>query len=634
MILEEDLRVELGRLPASLTDTYTTIHEQKSLLAPSSQLIFQKSLKWLLCMKSSLSVAGFLTAITLNATNTAKKVNREEVLDICSSFVVLDENTNVFRFAHFSVMEFLVTRAEYTMDSAHALAAETCLSIFSYNCGGLRCSPVPEDPLQHYAVKFWAHHCQMAEHRRFEGVLNKLFRDFLRVSSEPFLIWNRMARASFYGSHDDEFSLSQSLGSMLSTPPDPIFAASTWGFLEIVQDRLGLSNETKARKSRWKFKSEPRMLRRVNERGRTCFLNACECGQRNVVQLLLEQGARINSKDRWNMTGLHLAAEEGHESVVELLLDKNVRTDLKDDFNETALFRAVRRRHKSVVRLLLKRGIKIQIGESIDVAAAYGSASMLQLLLDCDDAIASKKRTREFDALVRASIYGNISIIHLLVQRGVDVNRSDSSGKRPLHYVIQSTRHIRLSGGDINSVVQELLNAGADIEARDLEGATPLHYVVKANDSLPEGLKVLLDNGADLAAKTNDGKTAMDAALPYGGRAKTRMTEMAFLGLRDTWYNILPPYEYKANHLVKFLMLVDYGLDVEAKEKLRAVAENSDSDDVENVLAGLNWLRKKYHKNTLNRPGEKLFEPLSIIPLEPDVATFRRWMRDFRRSEH
>lgn len=631
MILEEDLRVELGRLPASLTDTYTTIHEQKSLLPPSSQLIFQKSLKWLLCMKSSLSVAGFLTAITLNATNTAKKVNREEVLDICSSFVVLDENTNVFRFAHFSVMEFLVTRAEYTMDSAHALAAETCLSIFSYNCGGLRCSPVPEDPLQRYAVKFWAHHCQMAEHRRFEGVLNKLFRNFLRVSSEPFLIWNRLARASLYGSHDYKILLSRrSFESMLSTPPDPIFAASTWGFLEIVQDRLGLSNETKARKSQWKFKREPKMLRRVNQGGRTCFLNACEFGQRNVVQLLLEQGARINSKVKRNLkTGLHLAAEKGHESVVELLLDKHVRTDLKDCFHETAFVRAVWRGHKSVVRLLLQRGIKIQIGEVIETAASDGEDSMLQLLLDCDDGEASKKRTRESDALVRASQYGNSSIIHLLVQRGVDVNRSDSSGKRPLHYVIQSSPLIRLSGGDINSVLQELLNAGADIEARDLEGATPLHYAVKANECLPEGLKVLLDNGADLAAKTNDGKTAMDAALPYSWRATTRRTEIAFLALRDTWYNILPPYEYEANSLVKFLMLVDYGLDVEAKEKLRAVAENSDSDDVEKILAGLNWLRKRYPKDTLNGLSE-LAPDIDV----PDIDVFRRWMRDFRRNQH
>ncbi len=62
--LEEDLRMELGRLPATLADLYTRILEQKRDLPLPSYLVFQSCLKWLLCQKLSLPAEEFLRAIT------------------------------------------------------------------------------------------------------------------------------------------------------------------------------------------------------------------------------------------------------------------------------------------------------------------------------------------------------------------------------------------------------------------------------------------------------------------------------------------------------------------------------------------------------------------------------------------
>lgn len=55
----------------------------------------------------------------------------EDLVDLCSSFVVLDTELDIFRFAHLSVREFLETKSDYEPDKNHALVAELCLRYLS-----------------------------------------------------------------------------------------------------------------------------------------------------------------------------------------------------------------------------------------------------------------------------------------------------------------------------------------------------------------------------------------------------------------------------------------------------------------------------------------------------------------------
>lgn len=54
--------------------------------------------------------------------------------------------------------------------------------------------------------------------------------------------------------------------------------------------------------------------------GNTALHLAARYGHKTVVQLLLENGAKINEEDGKKKTALHLAAECGYETVVQLLL--------------------------------------------------------------------------------------------------------------------------------------------------------------------------------------------------------------------------------------------------------------------------------------------------------------------------
>lgn len=49
---------------------------------------------------------------------------------------------------------------------------------------------------------------------------------------------------------------------------------------------------------------------------------AAKWGKTNMVSLLLEKGANIESKTRDGLTPLHCAARSGHEQVVDMMLER------------------------------------------------------------------------------------------------------------------------------------------------------------------------------------------------------------------------------------------------------------------------------------------------------------------------
>lgn len=96
-----------------------------------------------------------------------------------------------------------------------------------------------------------------------------------------------------------------------------------------------------------------------NNDGRTPLFHAADGGHVNVVQYLVEKGAKVNQKDSIGVTPIFLAAAKGHLKVIEFLVQKGAAVNIKEYRGYTPLHLAVNYRHLDVIKVLVENGADI-----------------------------------------------------------------------------------------------------------------------------------------------------------------------------------------------------------------------------------------------------------------------------------
>ena len=164
-------------------------------------------------------------------------------------------------------------------------------------------------------------------------------------------------------------------------------------------------------------------------------------GLPDVLAKLLETSEAaidLNAKDEYNCAPLLWAARNGHIDMLKLLLDKGADVETAGYNGMRALHHVCNSSKEGLVALLLEHDANANAADEsgatpLHWAAARGVLNIVVRLSDkgADPNVATKTGVRPIH---KACIYGQFQIVKKLVECGADVDVQDNEGNTALHY--------------------------------------------------------------------------------------------------------------------------------------------------------------------------------------------------------
>ncbi|KAI5621888.1 transient receptor potential cation channel, subfamily N, member 1, partial [Silurus asotus] len=256
----------------------------------------------------------------------------------------------------------------------------------------------------------------------------------------------------------------------------------------------------------------------------------------------------INMLDKAGRSALLLAAEQGHTTVVDLLLQNHARVDVFNKEGKSALHLAAEQGHKDIADFLLSKkavvNAKTKLGLTpLHLSAQTGSSPLVKLLTESNTdqahhlihALTLSKQT----PLHLAAISGRLDVCKCLLNLEAKVTDKDIHGKTPLDLAVENDHsdvvklflkhspgistlatciNIAAAKGNV-VIIRELLmlhKSGLDIlhNKVNCRGSGPLHLAAAGGHT--EVVKLLLDAGASATEEDSEGMTALHLAAQNG----------------------------------------------------------------------------------------------------------------------
>lgn len=158
--------------------------------------------------------------------------------------------------------------------------------------------------------------------------------------------------------------------------------------------------------------------------------------QSEIVQLLIDHGADINSASKGGFTSLLVAVSIGSVAMVRLFLETGA--DMRGDVED----------HTPLI-----------------FAATYGHAEIMMPLLDVGAEINAHSKSG-WTPLTTAARYGHLDCVRYLLDRGADINYFTTDELTPLYAA---------AGGGYTDIVLYLISKEADTSLSNNRGTSALH---------------------------------------------------------------------------------------------------------------------------------------------------------------
>uniref|UniRef100_A0A8C7R9B4 Ankyrin 2a, neuronal n=1 Tax=Oncorhynchus mykiss TaxID=8022 RepID=A0A8C7R9B4_ONCMY len=254
----------------------------------------------------------------------------------------------------------------------------------------------------------------------------------------------------------------------------------------------------------------------ANSDSNTSFLRAARAGNIDKVLEYLKGGVNISTCNQNGLNALHLAAKEGHVELVQELLERGSAVDSSTKKGNTALHIASLAGQADVVKMLVKQGAEINSQSQngftpLYMAAQENHIDVVRYLLENggNQSTATEVRTEcVFMAVIRFKSHLDINMLptttilnNLFFHLFISILNVSSI----VFYVFQNgitPLHVASKRGNTN-MVRLLLDRGSQIDAKTRDGLTPLHCAARSGHD--PAVELLLERGAPLLARTKNG---------------------------------------------------------------------------------------------------------------------------------
>jgi ankyrin repeat protein len=269
----------------------------------------------------------------------------------------------------------------------------------------------------------------------------------------------------------------------------------------------------------------PTMMKQANARERLLEIKRAVKANdvRSVRRLLLENPELVVARGH-GWAPLQDAAFQARTEILKLMLAYGVGITPADVAH--ALHHAVQRPHTDpqTVEALLATGhvsefIAALYRQDLDVVRAY---------LRADPGLSHSNDAAGCPALLRAAENAEEEMVRLLLAHGADIEARGPDEKSAL----SSCACNQVDRRKRSRTLRLLLASGADVNGRIHGGRTPLFSAATAGWAPEQSVKILLEHGADLHIRNDDGLTVLEEVLL---RHTARARRVATL-LRDAAY--------------------------------------------------------------------------------------------------
>lgn len=226
-------------------------------------------------------------------------------------------------------------------------------------------------------------------------------------------------------------------------------------------------------------------------------------GNNAIVCNLLNKGADPNVHDNAHMSLMHYVARYGYTDIADMLLAHPalLKTALTQDDN-SLFYLAMNYDQNAIVEKMLAT-CTIDGGRALYYAARNELLNVIHTLLACKIDINSLDRRGRHPLIFSAL---TLPIVKLLIINGAQVSYAMEMPQTDIKARALDAAIMM----NAPNAVQLLLEHKADVNTKFFENNTPLHFAVGLKQL--EIVKILLDYGASINARNNQGQMPVDVA--------------------------------------------------------------------------------------------------------------------------